>query len=182
MSPSSDGKSRDAEILKTDIGGQSERGPVIELVIFSVGYRSAVSISCEENFILAKNLHPDRTKPGSSLISLEGLLGRSPPGEAFWRSAAVGGRPASGAQIGFGVIGLFSARWPGVPPWRTSLPPPLCPVAAGILPRGVAVRRHSSAGPGGSLTSPAPGPSCPARSGRAGVVRIGRGPAIHATA
>jgi hypothetical protein len=31
-----------------------------------------MSIACEENFILAKNLPLDGTKPGSSLLSMEG--------------------------------------------------------------------------------------------------------------
>ena len=56
---------------------------VNEIVIFSVRSRSAVSIPCQENFILAKNLPLNVTKPGSSLLSMEGLAGRSPPGEAF---------------------------------------------------------------------------------------------------
>jgi hypothetical protein len=59
---------------------------VNEIVVFSVGSRSAVSIPCEENFILARNLPLDGTKPGSSLLSMEGVLGRSPSGEAFWPS------------------------------------------------------------------------------------------------
>jgi hypothetical protein len=54
-----------------------------EMVISSVGSRSAVSIPGEENFILAKNLPLDGTKPGSSLHLMERLLGQSPPGEAF---------------------------------------------------------------------------------------------------
>ena len=86
-----------------------------EFVIFSAGARSAVSIPCEEIFILAKNLPLDGTEPGSSLLSMEGLLGRSPPGEAFWPSGTAGGQPAFGARIGFSVFWLFSARWPGVP-------------------------------------------------------------------
>ena len=80
-----------------------------EIVIFSIGSRSAVSIPGEENFILAKNLPLDGTNPGSSLLSMEGLWGRSPPAEAFWPSGAAGGQPASGAQIGFGVIRLLLA-------------------------------------------------------------------------
>src|ERR1039457_5024204 len=90
----------------------SGKVPVNEIVIFSVGSRSAVSTSCEENFMLAKNLSMDGTKPGSSLLSMEGSLGQSPPGEAFWPCGTAGGQPASGAQIGFWVFWLFSARWP----------------------------------------------------------------------
>jgi hypothetical protein len=81
-----------------------------EIVIFSVGSRSAVSLPCEENFILARNLPLNRTQPGSSLLSLEGSLGGSPPGEAFWPSGTAGGQPASGAQIGFWVIRLLFAQ------------------------------------------------------------------------
>ena len=44
-----------------------------EIVIFSVRSRSAVSIPGEENFILAKNLPLDGTRPGSSLVSMDGL-------------------------------------------------------------------------------------------------------------
>jgi hypothetical protein len=58
-------------------------GSANEIVVFSAGSRSAVSILREENFILAKDLPLDGTKPGSSLLSLEGLSGLSPPGEAF---------------------------------------------------------------------------------------------------
>ena len=43
-----------------------------EFVIFSARAHSAVSSPCEENFILAKNLPPDGTKPRSSLFSTEG--------------------------------------------------------------------------------------------------------------
>jgi hypothetical protein len=48
-----------------------------------------MSIACEENFILAKNLPLDGTKPGSSLRSLEGLIGgRSwPPKNSVLRPA-----------------------------------------------------------------------------------------------
>jgi hypothetical protein len=42
-----------------------------------------VSSPGEENFILAKNLPLNRTNLDSSLLSMEGLLGLSPPGEAF---------------------------------------------------------------------------------------------------
>ena len=76
--------------------------PVNETVIFSVGSRSAVSIPGEENFILAKNLSLDGTKPGSSLLSLEGLLGHSPPGEAFWPSGTAGANLPLGRKSGFG--------------------------------------------------------------------------------
>lgn len=86
------------------------------IVIFSVGSRSAVSIPGGESFILAKNLPLHGPNPGSSLFSLEGLLGRSPPGEAFWHSAAAECQPGSGAQIGFLVFWLFSERRSGVPP------------------------------------------------------------------
>jgi hypothetical protein len=55
-----------------------------------------MSIACEENFILAKNLPLDGTKPGTSLLSLEGLMGRSPAGEAFWSSGTAGGFQAKG--------------------------------------------------------------------------------------
>jgi hypothetical protein len=104
-------------MAKAEIGGQSERvRPVNEIVIFSVGSRSAVSIPCEENFILAKNLPLNGTKPGSSLFSQEALLGQSPPGQAFWPSGTAGGQPASGAQIGFWVIRLLLTHWSGFPP------------------------------------------------------------------
>ena len=63
--------------------GRRERKGVDEIVIFSVGSRSAVSILGEENFILAKNLPLHGTKPGSSLLSLEELLGCSSSGHAF---------------------------------------------------------------------------------------------------
>jgi hypothetical protein len=76
----------------------------------------AVETAFFNHFILARNLPLDGTKPGSSLLSVEGLLGRSPPGEAFWPSGNALGQPASGAQIGFWVFRLFSARWPGVSP------------------------------------------------------------------
>jgi hypothetical protein len=48
-------------------------GLVNEIVIFSVGSRSAVSIPCQENFILAKNLPLNVPKPDSSLLSMEVL-------------------------------------------------------------------------------------------------------------
>jgi hypothetical protein len=80
-----------------------------ETVIFSVGSRPAVRIPDDENIILAKNLPLDGAKPGYSLFSLQGLLGRNLPGEAFWPSGAAGGQPASGAQIGFWVIRLLLA-------------------------------------------------------------------------
>ena len=80
---------------------------VNEIVVFSVGSRSAMSIPCEENFILSKNLPLHGRKPGCSLLSMEGLLGRSLPGEAFWPSGTAGGQPASGAQIGFWIIRLL---------------------------------------------------------------------------
>ena len=93
------------------------KGSANEIVVFSIGSRSAVSIPGEENFILAKNLPLHGTKPGFSLLSMEGegLPGRSPPGEVFWPFGTAGDQPASGTQIGFGVFWLFSARWPGVP-------------------------------------------------------------------
>src|ERR1017187_1414826 len=81
-----------------------------EIVTFSVGSRSAVSIPCEENFILAKNMPLEGPKPGSSLLTMEGLPGRRPPGEAFWPAGTAGGQPASGAQIGFWVIRLLFAQ------------------------------------------------------------------------
>ena len=68
-----------------------------------------MSIPCEENFILAKNLPLNGTKPGSLLFSLEGLPGHSPLPEAFWPAGAAGGQPASGAQIRFWVIRLLLA-------------------------------------------------------------------------
>jgi hypothetical protein len=68
-----------------------------------------VSIPGDENFILAKNLPLDGTKPGSSLLSMEKLLGHSPPGEAFWPSGTARGQPDPGAQIGFGEIRLLLA-------------------------------------------------------------------------
>src|ERR1035437_3327672 len=56
---------------------------------------------------------------------------------------------------------------------RISLPPPLCPVAAGILPAvepgilpgGMAVLRHTSAGPGGRMP-PSTAGRMPAATGR----------------
>jgi hypothetical protein len=88
---------------------------VNEIVVLSVGSRSAVSIPRDENFILAKNLPLGGPNPGCSLFSIEELLGRSPPGEVFWPSRIAGYQPASGAQIGFWVFWLFSERWGGVP-------------------------------------------------------------------
>ena len=44
---------------------------------------------------------------GSSLLSMEGVLGRSPPGEAFWPCKTAGGQPASETQIGFWVFWLL---------------------------------------------------------------------------
>jgi hypothetical protein len=85
------------------------RKGVNEIVIFSVGSRSAVKIPGEENFILAKNLPLHGREPVSSLLSLEGLLGQSPPGKAFWPSGTAGGQPASGVQIGFWGIRLLLA-------------------------------------------------------------------------
>jgi hypothetical protein len=87
----------------------SAKGSANEIVIFSVGSRSAVSIPVGENFILAKNLPLYGRKLGSSLRSTEGLLGRGPPGGAFWTSGTAGGQPASGAQIGFWVFRLLFA-------------------------------------------------------------------------
>jgi hypothetical protein len=55
-----------------------------------------MSITCEENFILGKNLPLDGIKPSTSLLSLEGLMGRSPAGEAFWSSGTAGGFQAKG--------------------------------------------------------------------------------------
>ena len=78
---------------------------VNEIVIFSVGSRLAVSSPCEENFILAKNRSLDGTKPGSSLLSIEVLLGRSPPGGAFWPSRTAGANPPLGRKSGFGYSG-----------------------------------------------------------------------------
>jgi hypothetical protein len=100
------------------------KASVNEIVIFSVGSRSAVSIPCEENFILARNLPLHGRKPGSSLLSMERMPGHGPSGEAFWPSGAAGSQPAFGVQIGFGIIRLFSARWPGALHGRIlSLPP-----------------------------------------------------------
>jgi len=104
------------ELRSADCGVRNQSAAVNEIVIFSIGARSAVSIPGEENFILAKNLPLDGTKPGSSLLSMEGLLSRSPPGDAFWPFWTAGCQPASGAQIGFWVFWLFSARWRGVLP------------------------------------------------------------------
>jgi hypothetical protein len=50
--------------------GECRRQKAEIRVIFSIGSRSAVSSPGEENFILAKNLPLDATKPGSSLLSL----------------------------------------------------------------------------------------------------------------
>jgi hypothetical protein len=68
--------------------------------------------------MLVKDPPRDGTNRGSSLLSMEGLLGPSPPGEAFWPSGTAGGQRASGARIGFWVFWLFSARCPGVPAAR----------------------------------------------------------------
>lgn len=46
------------------------KGSTNEIVTFSVGSCSAVSILCEVNFILAKNLSVDGPNPASSLFSL----------------------------------------------------------------------------------------------------------------
>src|ERR1022692_1818077 len=51
------------------------KGVAHEIVVFSVGSRSAVSIPGEENFILAKNMPLDGTKPDSSLLLMEASLG-----------------------------------------------------------------------------------------------------------
>jgi hypothetical protein len=90
-------------------------GSLNEIVIFSVGCRSAVSIPGEESPTLAKKLPLHGRNPGSSLLSMEGLMSRSPPGEAFWSFGAAGGQLAAGAEIGFWIFRLLSARWPGVP-------------------------------------------------------------------
>jgi hypothetical protein len=42
-----------------------------------------------------------------------------PTGEAFWPSGAAWGQPASGPEIGFGAIRLFSARGSGVSPGKS---------------------------------------------------------------
>ena len=42
------------------------KGPEYQIVIFSVGSHLTVSIPCEENLILAKNLPLDGPNPGSS--------------------------------------------------------------------------------------------------------------------
>ena len=75
--------------------------------MFFIGSLLAVSIPCEDNFILAKNLPQHGTTPGSSLLSTEELLSCGPPGEAFWPSGAAEGQPASGAQIGFWLSRLL---------------------------------------------------------------------------
>ena len=80
---------------------------VNEIVICSIGFRSAVSIPGDENFILANKLPLGGIKPGSSLLSMEGAMGRSLPGEAFWPCGTARGQPASGAQIGFWIIRLL---------------------------------------------------------------------------
>ena len=66
-------------------GERIQKG-VNEIVIFSVGSRSAMSIPSCENPILVEATLLDGPNPGSSLFLTEGLLGRSPPGEAFWPS------------------------------------------------------------------------------------------------
>jgi hypothetical protein len=43
-----------------------------ETVVFSVGFRPAASIPCEENFILAKNLPLNGPNPGSSRFRRKG--------------------------------------------------------------------------------------------------------------
>jgi hypothetical protein len=55
------------------------KGSVNEIVIFFAGAHSAVSIPGDEDFMLTKDLPLDGPKPGSSLFSLEGLLGHGPP-------------------------------------------------------------------------------------------------------
>ena len=59
------------ELRSADCGVRNQSAAVNEIVIFSIGARSAVSIPGEENFILAKNLPLDATNPGSSLLSLD---------------------------------------------------------------------------------------------------------------
>src|ERR1035438_9976381 len=83
---------------------------VNEIVIFSVGTRSAVSSPDDENFILTKNLSRHATKPGPSLLSMEGLAGRSPPGEAFWPSGTAGASLPLGSKLGFGYSGCPSRK------------------------------------------------------------------------
>ena len=95
---------------------EGRMGSVNEIVIFSVGSRSAVNRPCEENFILAKNLPLDGTKPGSSLLFPEGLLGRSPPGGAFWPSGTAGANPPLGRKSGFGYSGCSQRAGPALQP------------------------------------------------------------------
>jgi hypothetical protein len=59
-----------APAAKTAQKSSVRKEAVNEIVVFPVGYRSAVSNPCEENFILAKNLSLDGPNPGSSLFSL----------------------------------------------------------------------------------------------------------------
>ena len=73
------------------------KGSVNEIVMFSIGSRSAVSIPCGENPILVEAPPLDGPNPSSSLLSMEGLQGHSPPGEAFWPSGTAKGQPAFGA-------------------------------------------------------------------------------------
>ena len=75
---------------------------VNEIVICSIGFRSAVSIPGDENFILANKLPLGGIKPGSSLLSMEGAMGRSPPGEAFWPSGTAGASLPLGSKSGLG--------------------------------------------------------------------------------
>jgi hypothetical protein len=91
--------------------------------MFSAGARSAVSSPGDENFILAKNLPLRGRKAGSSLLSMEGLLGRSLSGEAFWPSGTAGGQPASGVQIGFWVLRLLFAQVSSIMPISGGVPP-----------------------------------------------------------
>jgi hypothetical protein len=91
--------------------------------MFSVGARSAVIIPCEENFILAKNLPLHGTKPDSSLLSMERLLGRSPLGEVLWPSVTAWGQAASGAQIGSWVIRLLFAQVSSIMTISGGVPP-----------------------------------------------------------
>ena len=96
---------------------------VNEIVIFSVSSRSTVSILGEENFILAKNLPLDGTKPGSSLFSMEGLLAVTHRAKHFGLPGLAGGQPASGAQIGSWVIRLLFAQVSSIMTISGGVPP-----------------------------------------------------------
>jgi hypothetical protein len=98
----------------------ARKGVAHEIVVFSVGSRSAVGIPGEENFILAKNMPLDGTKPDSSLLLMEASLGHSPLSEAFWPSGTAGGQPVSGR-----VQSMRSSCFPQAVLGKSGCPPRL---------------------------------------------------------